>query len=196
VAALGQTRLPAATRSVGKKTHIERPTALSLLKVMRKDGVPIQPSVREQVNACVGLCQLKSRLCDEYQPDYAAYQIGWFLVDFTSRYNSDEEVKRETKTKAGDKVEKVISTEPWKIDAARLHQALDELKDDTARKEEAKYIASLVSQAQTLLSEIINGRKGVDPRNLETYLQQNPPKSATVYKDVLTAKITSEKTGE
>jgi hypothetical protein len=202
IAALGQTNLPASTRPVAKKTIIERPTALALLRVMRKDGVPIQPSIREQVNACVGLCQLKSRRCDEYQPDYAAYHIGFFVAEFTNRYNSPtkevDKVNVEKKTKAGDKVEKVVTKEPWKIDAARIHQALDELKEDTARNAEAKYIASLVSRAQPLLLEIINGGMGIDPRNLLTYLDQNPPKSATVYKDDATAKITSEpeKTGE
>jgi len=202
VAALGQTRLPASTRTVAKKTVIERPTALALLRVMRKDGVPIQPSIREQVNACVALCLLKSRRCDEYQPDYAAYQIGFFVAEFTNRYNSPtKEVDKATvekKTKAGDVKERVVSREPWKIDAARIYQALDELKEDTARNVEAKYIASLVSRAQPLLLEIVNGGMGIDPRNLLTYLDQNPPKSATVYKDDATAKITSEpeKTGE
>ena len=53
VAALGQTRFPSFEKQVGKKVTIERKTALALLRIVRKDGTPIPPSLSEQVNAAI-----------------------------------------------------------------------------------------------------------------------------------------------
>jgi hypothetical protein len=191
VAALGQTRLPAVSRTVAKKTVIERPTALALLREVRHSEVPIPPSLGEQVNAFVGLCQLKSVRCDEYQPDYAAYHLGQFVAEFVNRFVQDQPEKVVKTDKTGKEQEKVLSRESWKIYAARMHQALEELKADTERNAEAKYIAKLVNAAQQALVDVVSDRKS-GPGALVTYLEQNPPKNTTLYKDLITAKITSE----
>src|SRR5207245_6187826 len=81
VAALGQTIYPAVSKLVEKKTRLERPTALVLLRVLRKDGIEPEPSLAEQVEAAVGICQLHSKELEQYNADYAAYHIGRFIVE-------------------------------------------------------------------------------------------------------------------
>ena len=167
VAALGLTRLPAASTTEKKVTTIQRMTAFGLLRVMRKDGIVPEPSIAEQVEAAVGVCQLRSKLCDEYQPDYAADQIGRFLVEFLHAYNGEKDVK----------------TEPWKIHAARLIQALDEFKTDTERSNFKVYIAKFVSQAQSPLNDIIVAKVDPNPTQLSTWLDNNKPTSTSLFKD-------------
>ena len=169
VAALGLTRLPAASTTEKKVTTIQRMTAFGLLRVMRKDGIVPEPSIAEQVEAAIGVCQLRSKLCDEYQVDYAADQIGRFLVEFLSSYNGEKD--------------KEVKTEPWKIHAARLIQALDELKTDTERSNFKVYMAKFVSQAQSPLNDILGGKNTPNPTELGTWLDNNKPTSTSLFKD-------------
>ena len=130
VAALGQTRFPGVSKQVDKKTkRIDQTTALALLKILRKDGMPMPPTLAEQVAAGVGICHLQARLLDEYNPDYAAYQLGLFVADFVRQYREH------------DKDDKYAL--PWKGFAARLAQALGELKNEGTNKDAVKYITSL-----------------------------------------------------
>src|SRR5262249_26187929 len=92
--ALGQTRYPAL---IGKDKKIlpEGLTALSLLKVLRKDGVTPEPNLAEQVEAAIALCQLNAELVPDYQVDYVVAQLGRFLVEFTQRCLEEREFKKE-----------------------------------------------------------------------------------------------------
>src|SRR5207244_2373152 len=56
---LGETRFPAVFKLENKKPKIDKPTAFLLLQVMRKAGVSPEPTVTEQVEAAVGVCQLR-----------------------------------------------------------------------------------------------------------------------------------------
>jgi hypothetical protein len=183
-AALAETRLPAVVRTVNKKPEVNRPTALVLLKLARGDGDTTEPGVAEQVNAAIGVCQLESKRCDEYQPDYAAYQLGRFVVEFVNRHKEavqNNQAKRE----------------PWKVYSARLIQALQQLKEDTHRNDAAKYVETLVRQASDVLNQVANGAQGADPGALAAWLEQNPPKSASLYKGVASAVIREpDKSGE
>jgi hypothetical protein len=162
IAALGQTRYPAVARTVEKKTVIERPTALTLLRVIRKDGVTPPPSLKEQVNAVVALCQLQAHALRQYNPDYAAHHIGRFLVDFFTQDNS-----RKPQAKG----------ESWKLDAARLLQALAAFRADTEDLRPAgKYVDSFVRQAEPLLHQIIEGKMPPDPTRLRGWLDANTPR--------------------
>ncbi len=188
IAALGQTRYPALCKTDAKKktTTVERRTALALLRLARKDdSVRVEPTVTEQVAAVVGLSQLESKLCPEYQADYVAYHIGRFLVEFGTAYNSGREEK---------------TTEPWKIHALRLHQALADLIADTATDKELNgYISALARQADPILADVMAAR-GTDPTHLDTWLNANPPEKrentnppqkghTSVYKDVPDSEI-------
>jgi hypothetical protein len=193
LAALGQTRFPAVSKVVAKKVTIERPTALAMLRVVRKDGAAFPPNLGEQVSAAVAICQLKSNLCEEYQPDYVAYQLGQFIVDFSNRYNTEDRTVVEKAEKGAEKATaKTVRHEPWKKYAALLHQAFTEMKEDTAKYPEKDYIAKLLSRAQVELETIIVGTSLPDPQKLASYLEANPPKHDSVYKDLAAAKITSQ----
>ena len=48
-----------------------------------------------------------------------------------------------------------------------------------------------MNAAQQALVDVVSDRKS-GPGALVTYLEQNPPKNTTLYKDLITAKITSE----
>lgn len=174
VAALGETRYPAITREIDKKTKaVERRTALALLRMMRKDGVPAGAALKEQVAAAVGLCQLQANLCEEYQPDYTAFQIGKFIVEFATRFNNESMQKKE----------------PWKIDAARLSNGLNQLKSDKMDSQVAQYVAKLADQAESVLKAIVAGNLQPNPAELESWLQANPPKSRTVYRGIQDAVV-------
>lgn len=178
VNALGQTLSPASSRMVGKTLHIERTTALTLLRVLRKDGIQPEPSLAEQVAAAVGICHLHSKDLDQYNADYAAYHVGRFLVDFASLYNSRAQQEKK---------------EPWKIYAHHLRLALQAMKADLASppaNTATDYVTKLAQQADRLLEEIQTKNTGnPQPNELGAWLEQNPPKNKTVYKGMPDAVI-------
>jgi len=174
ILALGQTRYPAVANIVNKKIVLDRQTALALLRIMGKDGVKPTPTLPEQVAAAVALCRLQSKLCEEYQPDYAAYQLGKFLVEFGALRNQDTNKD----SKAG-----------WKLHAFNLLHALTELKADLEgppKNDSYQYVSKVLPQAETLLNAVFNGGTP-DPNSLEIWLERNPPKHNCVYRDVPTS---------
>jgi hypothetical protein len=182
VAALGQTRHPAVAKRVNQKVSIDRPAALVLLRIVTKDGVTPEPTLTEQVDAMVGLCRLRWRLCEGYQADYAAYHIGRFLVEFNKRYNEEKEEKKE----------------PWKIHAARLSKGLSDLVADLTGPpkdhDHVPYVEAVVKQIEPLLEQIIIGKNPqTDPTRLNAWLDANPPKSTSLYKDLPTAVVNPPK---
>ena len=178
VTALGQTLYPAVSILVGKTTHLERLTALALLRVLRKDGIQPEPSLAEQVAAAEGVCQLHSKELEQYNADYAAYQIGRFIVDFASAYNGRQQQEKK---------------EPWKIYAHHLRHGLSVMNADLANppaSEHAAYVAKLSEQAEKLLGPIqTSNMANPVPNNLADWLDQNPPKSNSVYKGMPDAVI-------
>src|SRR5207248_1806440 len=167
----------AVSKVVAKTTHLERLTALALLRVLRKDGIEPEPSLAEQVEAAVGVCQLHSKELDQYNPDYAAYQIGRFIVEFVSAYNNPQKENKD----------------PWKIYAHHLSHALAVMNADLSNppgSEHAAYVAKLSEQANQLLDPIWKSNQAnVNPNNLSGWLDQNPPKSQSVYKGMPDAVI-------
>ncbi|HLJ96811.1 MAG TPA: hypothetical protein VKU02_26795 [Gemmataceae bacterium] len=180
VAALGQSRYPAASKVVAKVTHIERPTAWALLRVLRKDGIQPEPGLAEQVAAAAGVCRLRSKELDPYNPDYVAYHVGRFIVDFVSLYNSKGQQEKEKK-------------EPWKLYANRLLTGLEIMKIDLATppaSEHTAYVTKMAEQASRLLSQIKDSNMArPEPNDFSTWLDQNPPKNKTVYKGMPNAVI-------
>jgi hypothetical protein len=140
VRALGQTRLPA----IGKPKAPDYRPALDLLKFMRGDGVPLEPSLSEKVEAAIGLCQMQIKVGDnyKYQPEYAAHYVGRLVVDFATRY---DEKRGET------------SGIDWKHCAHRLGQALATLKTDAAGKN--RYVDELTSRCSSVLNSIHAGNR-------------------------------------
>ncbi len=187
IAALGQTRFPAVAIQVDKKTtKIGQETALVLLKVMRADGLPTVPTLAEQVTAAIGVCHLQAKLLEQYNPDYAAYQLGRFIADFARQYGDADNTDANKKKL------------PWKAMAARLGQALTELKNDGGNKECSAYIEKMCAKAEPVLQDIAAGPPKVPNQgDLITWLDQNLPKHATLYQGMASAVVgTPEKTAQ
>ena len=168
VTALGLTRYPAHSTIMKKVVTIDRMTALALLRIIRKDGILPEPSPAEQINAVVSLSQLQARRCDEYQIDYAAYHVGRFIQDFLAAYNNRENLPFKLE---------------WKVAAARLYQALDDLKTQAERGSAKAYVAKLALAAQAQLKQVIDGKNPPESQALNTYLDNNQPTNKTLFKD-------------
>jgi hypothetical protein len=171
VRALGQSRYPI----VPKADKPEGRTAWLLLRVARKDGLTPEPSIAEQVEGAIGACQLRPK---DVQLDYVAHNVGATAVDLVKEYS---------RAKAGTADAGI----PWKLYAARLHQALEQLR--TRAKEGqapgvAEYVDKLVRQAQEPLRAVWDG-KDANPTPLDDWLRANPPKSTAVYKSIADSTI-------
>ncbi len=179
IAALGQTRFPGVVIPIDKKTNkIGQETALVLLKVMRADGLPTVPTLAEQVTAAIGVCHLQAKLLEQYNPDYAAYQLGRFIAYFASQYREADNTDANKKKL------------PWKAMAAQLGQALTELKNDGGNKESSAYIEKMCAKAELVLQDIAAGPpKVVSEGDLVIWLDQNLPKHATLYQGVASAVV-------
>lgn len=182
---LAETRYPAfeiATKD--KKKTFEALTVMALLRVMHKEGVEPPPTVAEQVEAAIGLCQLQGRLLPgDYQADYVAFQVGRFIVEFVNRCLAERDQ----------------SKEPWRRNAARLELALDELREDTNTATIPPPIKEYVhktfpmNQLKAALAQLAAGQTP-SAAELNTLVERNPPKSTSALKGVDTAALkTAEK---
>jgi hypothetical protein len=160
VRALAQVRSPVAGTA--------RP-ALVLLRVVGRDqGVVPEPRLDERLEAAVGVARMKSAGAAGYQPDYAAGVLGRFVVEFINAANGNS---KEGKA--------ALRSRPWRIDAARLGEALEALKADT----KDKYVENVVRLALPRLAEV-EGGKQADPTALNTWLAGNEPPHKELFKDV------------
>lgn len=159
IRALGQTRLPALVQ----KKEVAAQPALELLRVLSKDSITPEPSFSEQYEAALGLCKMQSKNSKDYQPDYAAQHLGYFITDFMTRYNDDRS--------------KAVRSEAWKIQAVRLNQALDELRSD---KKDA-YVESLVDKAKGPLGKIEMDMV-TQANAVGDWVKRTPAKSTSLFK--------------
>jgi len=152
-------------------------TAWWLLKVARKDGLSPDPSLSEQVEAAIGVCNLINKpgkeKDKEVQFDYVAYHVGGAAVDFLTAYVN--------RVKGG-------TADPglaWKHAAARLIEALDNLEAQAKDTSSAAYVQKLVETAKEPLRLVMDGKE-TNPERLDKWLRdtKNAPKSTTVYKGI------------
>jgi hypothetical protein len=160
IRALAETHLPA----VGKGRSPDARPALDLLKLMRKDGISPEPSIKEQAEAAIGLCQMQASLKEvKYQPDYAAYHIAKTVVDFAAKYDAERGQSSQV---------------DWKYYARALVQALAELKNDT--KSKSQYINELIARCTRVLTNI-ESNTPTDHLAVNDWLDKNPPKSTQLF---------------
>jgi hypothetical protein len=161
VRALALNHRPAVTDDKG--AVVDSP-ALTLLRVVRADGLVPEPRIDSQVEAAVGVARMSAKAFEGYQPDYAAYHLAWFVADFAQATKSDS-IKR-----------------PWKVDAARLTDALEAMKAETAKLKEGKYIAEVLDRALRVLKAIET--TGDPDQSLAEWLANKKPANLSVYKNV------------
>src|SRR5262249_53225855 len=123
--------------------------ALVLLKVVARDGFQPEPRMDERVEAAIGVARMKPDIDQTYQREYAAQQLGLFVVDFAYRYNTRDRAEMK----------------PWAVQAARLSDALEVMKAESKNP----YVAKAVDDGIRLVLRRIEGKGDVPPNDLTTY---------------------------
>ncbi|MGL4549753.1 MAG: hypothetical protein ACRC33_01090 [Gemmataceae bacterium] len=154
----------AATPSIGK----DRP-ALLLAQVAANDqAVSPPPREEELVEAVIGLCRLMAApsKMPEMNADYAAMQVARGVAAIGNEANKNVEVKSAT-----------TRLRPWKVDAARLLEAVDAL-----RGIKDPYVVEMLRQARPVLLDMELGRV-TQSGNLSTWITgEVKPASAALFK--------------
>lgn len=168
VRALAETSKPAVL-GPDKRVSEQGATALVLLRILRRDGVVPEPTIDEQVEAAVGLCQLDPKLLEkDYQPDYVAYHVGKFLARFAQEAFDDQETQ--------------VRHHPWKYYRERLIQALELFQYRCRLHPTKAYIDAVVAQAKPMLQRVEGVAKlAPDSAKLDAWLSGNRPKGQSVY---------------
>jgi hypothetical protein len=150
-------------------------TALTLLRVMRKEGLTPTSSLGEQTEAALGLCHMQAQLTPAYQPDYAGRHVGDFLVDFLSQYNAQRAAA-------------VGTGFPFRTSAARLSDGLDELKGQIKAPGEAgAFLGELAVKGKEALKPAEAGKDNASPEALDAWLKGKKIPSDTLYKGIATS---------
>lgn len=158
-------------------------TAWWLAKMARKDGFTPTPNLAEQMEAAIGLCQMKPN--KDLQSDYLAYQVGNVVVDFLNHFNRAKLGASETNL-------------AWKLYATRLGIALEELKNQ-ARNAPGKtpaYVDQVVEQIRGALKPLDAKDPNPDATVLDQWLRKHPPASTTVYKSVADSTVQAPEAAE
>jgi hypothetical protein len=120
---------------------IEYP-AFALLRVMANDGLNPPVSLAERVEAAIGLAQLRPD--DKLNVDVAAVWIGTVASDMAlakARQTSDMSI-------------------PWRLQGARLREALEKWKDAATRAKQGKFASDLWN---TNISQLLDSFKDPAP---------------------------------
>lgn len=133
VRALAAARVPVIEK---RRTKVAIP-ALALLRVADGAGLEPPPSLTERVEAAVGLCRLRTKNANRYQPEVAAYYVGRVVVDFATQYDRDRGSPH---------------TVDYKYYAFLLDDGLTELKNQTGGK--IPSVNEMISKAQPVLRGI------------------------------------------
>jgi hypothetical protein len=163
----------------GDKDKLSARTAQVLLRVVRKDGFVPEPRWDEEVEAAIGIGWLQSAAYPGYQPDYAAYNAAYAVLDLAQKYLDE-------KQREGDR--------GWRYVSARLEEAFENLSRDVTKahardKKLVTYVNDVVKQSLGVLHLI--GTKGdVRAGEFEQWLQEHPATSQTVYKGLDDSKVT------
>jgi hypothetical protein len=173
IRALAQIRTPAFSDKV-------RP-ALTLARFAGSDeSIQPPPRVDERMEAALGLARMSSAQNKQYQPDYAAGMIARSLGAFITEAESERE-------KTTDR------TQPWKIDATHLIEALKDLKTDSPKND---YVIKMVDRGTRLLEDIAKGRQlDAGQKTWFTTSQSDPP-STELFKGAADTAVKSAKPAE
>jgi hypothetical protein len=161
VRALALNRRPAITDDKG--VIVDSP-ALTLLRVARADGLTPEPRFDARVDAAAGVARMSPKAFEGYQPDYAAYQLAWFVADFAQATNTDKKV-------------------PWKVEAAKLADAVNVMKTETAKLKEGKFVGEVADRCLQLLGKIELSGSG-NAAELAAWLNNNTPVNASLFRGV------------
>jgi hypothetical protein len=173
VKALAHVHLPAVAINNKEKT-VTGPVAYWLLKVLANQDLGLPASIGEQVEAAVGLFQLRPPEGSPYQADLALFYGARFIEKDLAQGFIEDPANDPGDKVLGEKSKgiKLIKLEPWKLHAARLAQALEDLAAFNKGKPGQKKAEDLMTKAKPLLAKMeLRTRKDVDETS------RNPLKS-------------------
>jgi hypothetical protein len=163
VRALAQVRKP-------KLSDTTKP-ALVLLKVVAADGLLPPPRADERVEAAIGLGLMRPDEGKQYQPDYAVYHIALSLAEIARLVEIKAEKER-----------------PWKVLAARLSDALTEMKTQAKNDYVAKIVEKTIKDVLTSLET--GASRPVKYSAFADAILKMPPPSQSLFKDDDKSKVT------
>ncbi len=134
VRALGSSRVPVVEK---RRFKVSIPS-LDLLRVAAGAGLEPPPSLTERVEAAAGLCRMRTKNANRYQPEVPAYYIGRAVVDFATQYDKD---------RSG------TPTLDYKYYAFVLDEALVAMKNQTGGK--SPYVNEMIDKARPVLRGIL-----------------------------------------
>jgi hypothetical protein len=159
VRALAQVRVPAV--AVAKGTNeVSGPVAYWLLRVVGNEDLTPKASVSEQVEAAVGLLQMRSPQGSTYQEGLTPYFVGKFIeTDLVRAFNRDATSAGTGKEIGGNKKKRTIKpirSQPWKLHVARLTTALEEWVAAASKANPARTqpLARLLDNARDVLKKM------------------------------------------
>jgi hypothetical protein len=140
--------------------------ALALARVAGNDSRLSPPaSLAERLEASIGLARMRAAPKDkDYQPDYAARQIAAFVVDFGREYNANREKRLALRLRS------------WKVDAARLGEALEAMKKEVKND----YVGKASTEALKELAAVERGN-AANPGDPNNWLTTNPVPSKQLF---------------
>jgi hypothetical protein len=151
--------------AIGEK---DRP-ALTLARVAGYDeSIVPSPRLDERIEAFIGLAKMSGGAAKlpDYQVDYVAFEMARFIETFGLQ------AKENANTKAVS-----LRVRPWKVDAARLGEALEGLKAELKND----YVQQAIGQCLLVLRPIENGETG-EANVLGNWLAKNAPPGKGVFK--------------
>jgi hypothetical protein len=141
---------------------------LTLARIAAADTtVNPPPHLSERIEAAVGLCRLAGRTAGkgDLQADYAAAAVARGVQAFGMAAAANIDKKGLERGR------------PWKVEAARLIEAIDGLKAAAGNA----YVNDAAKQCRDLLEPIERDKAG-QANTLGEWLEGNPPKSTSLYK--------------
>jgi len=175
VRALGHVRV----QTVKNLGNVDSRPAFVLLKVARNDIPSLWPRdprdqyPTEQLDAIIGFCRLKPDInVRDFNLDYAVYHLGraiYSMAEFRVAHGTDASIS-------------------WKAAGSWLKEALETLKStsQTLKIENAQLVDELINRCDfNILQPIESGIAGNQPNlgPLGQWLQANPPKSTSLFKN-------------
>jgi hypothetical protein len=147
----------------------DRP-ALTLARLAGNDA-RLKPSagLAERLEAAIGLARMRpAAKGSTYNPDYAAQQIATFVADF----GNEAEKNRASRLR------------PWKVDAARLLDALEAMKAEV----KDAYVAKAADESRKVLTEVLKGETA-SANKLSDWLSNNPAPAKQLFKGAADADV-------
>ncbi len=117
----------------------------------------------------------------DYQPEYAAYQLAWFVDYFTKYY-------LENIPNPADRTKKV-EQRPYRIYASRLLETLETMKAETKND----YVAKVIDQCRLVLTGVEKGSDNVKTLDLEDWLMKNPSPKQGLFQGIADSTVKPSK---